>query len=87
MAEGSRVHRFRRRFGEDALAVEHAVLEVRDHEFGHIRGTGGDGARGRGVDDLELLRLVRTAGPRVALRHVAAEARRQRLPRRRRVHA
>ena len=87
MTERSRVHLLGGRLGEDALAVERAVVEVGDHELRHIGGAGGDRAGGRGVDDLELLRFVRAIAPRVSLRHVGAEPWRQRLPRRRLVHA
>ena len=87
MTERSRVHLLGGRIGEDALAVERAFVEVGDHELRHVGGAGGDRAGGRGVDDLELLRLVRAIAPRVSLRHVGAKAWRERLTRRRLGHA
>ena len=87
VAERARVHALGGRVGENALAIELAVVQVRDHELRHVGRAGGNRPRRHRFDDLELLRLVRAAAPRVAVGHVGPQALRHRLARRRLRHA
>jgi hypothetical protein len=62
-----------------------AVIEMRDHELGHVGARGRQAARGGGDHHFEGLRFLRDVG--IALRHMRRERLRQRLAKGRVRHA